>query len=116
MRRTKVLAVTVGLCTLLGPVPAASAAPQPPRNSDTVGYFSDRSDCQWVGDSGRAQNRWVAYDCDRAGGMYRGMWQLNVRRYGQTRWPGGPNGNPHRPGWPGDPGGPGGPGGPGWPH
>lgn len=103
MSRSKILALVVGLCTLAGPVSAASAAPQPPRDFDTIGYFPKASDCQWAGNAGRSQNQWMRFDCDRAGGMYRGLWQLTVQKYGSTRWPGGPGG-PGRPDWPHGPG------------
>jgi hypothetical protein len=99
MTRAKILAVAVGLCTLVGPVPA-NAAPQPPRNFDTIGYFPSQNDCQWVGATGRSQRQWAGFYCDRAGGAYRGLWQLTVQRYGATRFPGGPMGNPGRPDWP----------------
>jgi hypothetical protein len=99
MSRAKALVLAAtSLFMLAGPAPA-SAAPKPPPNFDVVGYFGDPGDCQWAGSVGRASNRWMNFDCDRARGPFRGMWQLTVRRYGGSMYPG-PMGPPHRPGSP----------------
>jgi hypothetical protein len=61
-----------------GPAQAAGAShqgPQPPHHgqgNDLIGYFQNRSDCEWVGRIGEMQNRWDNADCE----PYRGQWRL----------------------------------------
>ena len=82
-----------------GPAQAAGSSaqgPQPPHNQgDTVGYFDNRMDCEWVGTVGESQDRWNSHDCtDVNFGPYHGMWRLDVDRSGDhdTGWPGHDNG------------------------
>jgi hypothetical protein len=89
-----------------GPAQAAGATPQGPQpphhQGDTIGYFDNRSDCEWVGRLGELQNRWDDADCDSVDrGPNRGMYELtadtdNVRDNG---FPGDhfPGGGPHGP-------------------
>ena len=90
--------IGAGLLTAMvgaGPAQAAGQQPQPPQHqTTTVGYFRTLSDCDWVGQTGDMQNRWNNPDCNQVNdGMFRGMWRLDVDRYGSMGWPGPGNGN-----------------------
>jgi hypothetical protein len=68
-----------------GPAQAAGATPQGPQpphgqgQGDLIGYFENRSDCEWVGRLGDMQNRWDQYDCDSVDhGQFRGMYELTA--------------------------------------
>ncbi|AEV83599.1 hypothetical protein ACWT_2842 [Actinoplanes sp. SE50] len=95
----------------VGAAPAQAAGNPPPGfNVDVAGYFGQLGDCQWTGQAGKLVGRWLNYTCDRGDGVYRGLWQLVVRRGGS-----GPS-TAGRPAYPGATGHPGGPDLPGWPH
>jgi hypothetical protein len=66
-----------------GPAQAAGATPQGPQpphgQSDLIGYFDNRTDCEWVGRLGDMQNRWDDPECDSVDyGPFRGMWKLTA--------------------------------------
>jgi hypothetical protein len=81
-----------------GPAQAAGATPQGPQpphgQGDLIGYFDNRSDCQWVGRLGEMQNRWDDYDCDNVDhGQFRGMYELTAdsNNANDNGFPGGHN-------------------------
>ncbi|GAA2659027.1 hypothetical protein [Paractinoplanes durhamensis] len=99
MRTTTKLSMLLGatlLTAVIGAGPAqASPAPPPHNNQDTIGYFSNRFDCEWVGRLGDAQHRWDDPDCDQVNwGPYRNQWVLKADR-NNNGWPG------QNQGWPG---------------
>ncbi|MEV6847023.1 hypothetical protein [Actinoplanes sp. NPDC051411] len=69
-----------------GPAQAAGATPQGPQpphgQGDLIGYFQNRSDCEWVGRLGDMQNRWDQYDCNSVDyGQFRDMYELTADSY-----------------------------------
>jgi len=90
-----------------GPAQAAGASfqgPQPPHGQgDLIGYFQNRSDCEWAGRLGDMQNRWDNHDCDSVDhGMFRGMYELTAESNDvhDSGFPGDhhPGGGGHHPG------------------
>ncbi|GAA0584750.1 hypothetical protein GCM10010172_82170 [Paractinoplanes ferrugineus] len=104
MHTTTKLSMLLGaglLTAVIGAGPAqASPAPPPHDDNDVIGYFDDRSDCEWVARIGDMQHRWDDADCDPVRfGPHRGMWALSADDNG---WPG-PGGQAQGQGWPGKP-------------
>jgi hypothetical protein len=88
-----------------GPAQAAGASPQGPQpphrgQGDLVGYFQNRSDCDWAGRLGELQHRWDNARCDSVDfGMFRGLYKLtaDTRNVHDSSFPGDhhPGGGPH---------------------
>lgn len=77
--------------------PAQASPPPPYDDGDTIGYFSDRSDCDWVARVGDLQNRWDSPRCSMVDrGPHRYMWELTADRRGTTNdFPDHHHGGPH---------------------
>ncbi|MFI6074339.1 hypothetical protein ACIA5C_22535 [Actinoplanes sp. NPDC051343] len=88
MHFTARLPILIGaglLSAAIGAAPAQAAGashqgPQPPHGQgDLIGYFENRSDCDWAARLGEMQNRWDRSNCDDVNhGPFRGMYELTA--------------------------------------
>jgi hypothetical protein len=117
MHFTARLPILIGaglLSAAIGAAPAQAAGashqgPQPPHGQgDLIGYFENRSDCDWAARLGEMQNRWDRSNCDDVNhGPFRGMYELtaDVNNAHDNGYPGDDYPGDHYPGGGHHPGG-----------